>query len=191
MQIWTLDFVLKEARMAIDAIQVQSQPIIAGATEELGKLKSWFDGCEKEQVQMKVKQASLTLTYNILQKRMTDLVAFVKQGLPNFQDLRVIADRVNKDANQTTRLTEALAGTKFSNTTPDRRERVERVQQWHLRTDERNRSISPITDSDIAQVTGQRGGSGTDAGIEDLEPEPSRLRPPPPPPQRDTGGDSP
>jgi hypothetical protein len=60
--------VLKEARMGIDAIQDQLQQIIAGATEEFGKLKSRIDGCEKEQVQMKIKQALLTLTYNILQK---------------------------------------------------------------------------------------------------------------------------
>jgi hypothetical protein len=40
--------VLKEARMGIDAIQDQSQQIIARATEEFGKLKSRIKGCEKD-----------------------------------------------------------------------------------------------------------------------------------------------
>jgi hypothetical protein len=86
-QIRTLDFLLKEVRMGIDAIQDQSQQIIARGTEELGKLKSRIDGCEKEQVQLNINQASLSLTYNTLQRRVTDLEAFVKQGLPNYDDL--------------------------------------------------------------------------------------------------------
>jgi hypothetical protein len=67
-QIQTLDFIVKEARMGIDAIQDQSQQIIAGATEEFANLKSRIEGCENEQGRKKIKQASLTLTYNILQK---------------------------------------------------------------------------------------------------------------------------
>jgi hypothetical protein len=43
--------------MGIDAIQDQSQQIIAGATEEFGKLNTKIEGCEKEQVSMKIKQA--------------------------------------------------------------------------------------------------------------------------------------
>jgi hypothetical protein len=140
--------------MGIDAIQDQSQKIIAGATEEFANLKARIKNCEKEQGQVKVKQASLTIIYNVLQKRMMDLEDFVKRGLPNYDNLRVITERVNEIADQTTGLTEAVAGAKFSNTTPERRGRIERVQQWQLRTDERNRSISPITDSDVAQVTG-------------------------------------
>jgi hypothetical protein len=61
---------------------------------------------------------------------------------------------------QTTGLTEAMSGAKFSNKTSDCR--------------------------------GIRGGSGTDAGMEDPVPGPSRSRgPPPPPPQGGTGGDPP
>jgi hypothetical protein len=86
LQIRTLDIVLKEARMGIDVIQDQSQQIIAGATEEFEKLKSRIDGCGKEQVQIKITQASLTLTYNTLQKRVTNVEVFVKQGLPNYDD---------------------------------------------------------------------------------------------------------
>jgi hypothetical protein len=56
----TLDFVFKEARTGIDAIQDQSQQIIAGATDEFGKLNSRIEGCEKEQAQLKIKQAYLT-----------------------------------------------------------------------------------------------------------------------------------
>jgi hypothetical protein len=82
-QIEILDFVLKESRMGMDAIQDQSQQINAGAMEEFGKLKSRINGCEKEQMQMKIKQVSLTLTYNTLQKRITDLEVFKKPGLPN------------------------------------------------------------------------------------------------------------
>jgi hypothetical protein len=67
-QIRTLDFMLKESRMGIDAIQDQSQQIIAGATEEFGNLKARIENCEKEQGQVKVKQALLTITYNVLQK---------------------------------------------------------------------------------------------------------------------------
>jgi hypothetical protein len=44
--------------MGIDAIQDQSQQIIAGAMEEFEKLKSRIDGCEKEQTQARIKQAS-------------------------------------------------------------------------------------------------------------------------------------
>jgi hypothetical protein len=141
---------------------------------------------------MKIKQASLTLIYNILQKRMAELEDFVKRGLPNFDDLRVVTDRINEISNQTTGLTEAVAGAKFSNTMPDCRGRIERVQQWQQKTDKRNWNISPITDSDVAQITGIRGGSGTDAGMQDPEQGPSRSRgPPPPPPQGGTGGDPP
>jgi hypothetical protein len=60
-QIRTLDFVLKEARMGIDAIQDQSQQIIAGATEEFTTLKSRVQNCETEQTNLKIKQASLTI----------------------------------------------------------------------------------------------------------------------------------
>jgi hypothetical protein len=190
-QIRTLDFMLKEARMEIDAIQDQSQQIIAGATEEFANFKTRIENCEKEQGQVKVKQASLTITYNVLQKRMMDLEQFVKRGLPNYNDLRVITERVNEITDQTTGLTEAVAGAKFSNTMPEHRGRVERVQQWQLKTVERNQSISPITDSDVAQISGIKGGSGTDAGMEDPEPGPSRSRGPPPPPQGGTGEDPP
>jgi hypothetical protein len=69
---------------------------------------------------------------------MTDLEEFVKRELPNYDDLRVITERVNEIENQTTGLTEAMAGAKFSNTIPERRGRIERVQQWQLRTDQRN-----------------------------------------------------
>src|SRR6202158_3176919 len=48
-QIRILDFVIKEARTGIDAIQEQSQQIIAGATEEFGKLKERIGACENEQ----------------------------------------------------------------------------------------------------------------------------------------------
>jgi chromosome segregation ATPase len=156
--------------MGIDDIQNQSQQIIAGATEEFANLKSRIEGCENKQGQMKIKQASLTLSYNILQKRMAELEDYVKRGLPNFDDLQVVTERINEISNQTTGLTEAVAVAKFSNTTPDRRGRIEQVQQWQQKTDERNRSISPIIDSDVAQITGMRGGSGTDAGMEDPEP---------------------
>jgi hypothetical protein len=77
-QIRILDCILKEARMGIDAIQDQSQQIIAGAMEEFGKLNSRVEGCEKVQVSMKIKQALLTLTYNVLQKRIMDLKSYVK-----------------------------------------------------------------------------------------------------------------
>jgi hypothetical protein len=87
--------VLKEARTGIDTIQDQSQQIIGGATEEFAKLKSRIKGCEYEQGQMKVKQASLTLTYNILQKRLMDLEEFVKRGLPNYDDLHGPNYRIN------------------------------------------------------------------------------------------------
>jgi hypothetical protein len=40
---------------------------------------------------------------------MTDLEAFVKQGLPNYDDLRVITERINEIADQNTGLTEAGA----------------------------------------------------------------------------------
>jgi hypothetical protein len=172
-QIRTLDFVLNEARMGINAIQDQSQQIVAGPTEEFGKLKSRIENCEKEQDQMKIKQSSLILTYSIIQKRMENLEVFMKNEVPSYEDLRMITDRVNEIADQTTGLTEAVAGAKVSITTPERRGRIERVQQWQLRTEERNRSVSPITDSDVAQITGLSGGSGTDAGMEDPEPGPS------------------
>jgi hypothetical protein len=119
---------------------------------------------------MIIKQALLTLTYNTLQKRITDLEVFVKQGLPTYNDLRVIAERINEIADQTSGLTEAVAGAKFSNTMPDHRNRVDRVLEWQLRTNEKNRSVSPITDSDVAQGTALRGGSGTDGGMEHSEP---------------------
>jgi transcription initiation factor TFIID subunit TAF12 len=118
-QIQTLDFILKEARMGINAIQDQLQQIIAGATEEFGNLKSRIEQCENEQIQMKVKQASLTLTYQVMQKRMTDLEAFVKNDVPNFEDLQITTGRVNEIADQTTGLTEAVAGAKVSITTPE------------------------------------------------------------------------
>jgi hypothetical protein len=85
---------------------------------------------------------------------MMELEEFVSKGLPNYDDLQVITERVNEIADQTTRLTLAVAGAKFSNTTPKRTGRIERVQQWQLRTDERNQSISPITDSNVAHITG-------------------------------------
>jgi hypothetical protein len=124
-QIRTLDLVLQEAPMGIDAIQDQSQPIIAGATEEFGKLKSRIEGCEKEQLQLNIKQESLTLTYNTLQKTVTDVEAFVTQGVPNYEELQVITDRINEIADQTSELIEAVAGAKFSNTTPGQRGRIE------------------------------------------------------------------
>jgi hypothetical protein len=60
---------------------------------------------------------------------MTDLEAFMKQGLPNYDDLWIITERINKIADQTTRLTEAVAAGKFSNITPGRTDTIERVQQ--------------------------------------------------------------
>jgi hypothetical protein len=77
---------------------------------------------------------------------MTDLETLVKRGLPNFDDLQMVTDRVNEIADQTTCLMEAVERAKFSNTTPERRGRVERVQQWQQRMEEKNRSICPITD---------------------------------------------
>jgi hypothetical protein len=59
---------------------------------------------------------------------MTDLETFVKRGLPNFDDLRMVTDRVNDIADQTSGLTEAVVGAKFSATTPECRGRVEGVQ---------------------------------------------------------------
>jgi hypothetical protein len=44
-QMRTLDFVLKEARIGIDAIQDQSQQSIAGVTEEFEKQKSRINSC--------------------------------------------------------------------------------------------------------------------------------------------------
>jgi hypothetical protein len=141
---------------------------------------------------MQIKPASLMLAYNILQKRKVDLEEFLKRGLPNFDDLWVVTERINEITDQTTGSTEAMAGAQFSNTMPDRRGRIERVQQWQQKTDEINRSISQITDSDVAQITGIRGGSGTDAGMEGPQPGPSGSRgPPPPPPQGGTGGNPP
>jgi hypothetical protein len=51
---------------------------------------------------------------------MIDLETFVKKCLPNFDDLRMVTDRVNEIADQTTGLTEAVERAKFSNTTPER-----------------------------------------------------------------------
>jgi patatin-like phospholipase/acyl hydrolase len=86
-QIQILDLALKEARTGIDAIQEQSQQIIAGATEEFGKIKARIESFEQKKTRKQIKQASLALTYNSLEKRMTDLVTFMKRGLPNFDDL--------------------------------------------------------------------------------------------------------
>ena len=129
-QIRILDFMLKEARTGIDAIQDQSQQIIAGATEEFGKIKNRIEGYEKEQTQLKIKQAALSMSYNMLQKRVTDLENLTKKSLPNFEDLRVITDRVNEISNQTTGLTEAVERAKLSITIPERQGRIQRVQQW-------------------------------------------------------------
>jgi hypothetical protein len=87
---------------------------------------------------MKIKQASLTLKYNVLQKRITDLETYVKQSLPNFDYLQVITERVNEIADQTTGLTEAVAGAKFSNMTPIHPSCQQHVQKWQQRTQERN-----------------------------------------------------
>jgi hypothetical protein len=65
-------------------------------------LKSRIEGCEQEQTRIKIKQASLVLTYNNMERRMTDLETFVKKGLPNFDDLQMVTDRVNEIADQTT-----------------------------------------------------------------------------------------
>jgi chromosome segregation ATPase len=112
-QIRILDFVLKDARIGIDAIQDQSQQIIAGATEEFASLKSRIESCEKEQTQQTVKQASLTISYNTLQRRITDLENHTKKNVPDFEDLQVISDRINKIADQITGLTEAVEKAKF------------------------------------------------------------------------------
>jgi hypothetical protein len=61
---------------------------------------------------------------------MSDLEALVKQGLPNYDHLRVIIERVDEIADQTTGSTEAVAGANFSNTIPDCRGRKEQVQHW-------------------------------------------------------------
>jgi hypothetical protein len=73
--------------MGIDAIQDQLQQIIAGAIEEFATLKARIENCEKEQGQVKIKQLSLTITYNVLQKRIMDLEECEKRGLPNYDDL--------------------------------------------------------------------------------------------------------
>ena len=182
-QIRALDFVLREARTGIDAIQEQSQQIIAGATEEFNKLKERIQICETEQTQIKVHQTALKISYSAMSKRVSEMENFIKKSVPNFEDLPVVTDRVNEISNQTTGLTEAVAGAKFSATTPERRGRVERVRQWQARTEERNRSISPLSDSDVALQTGLRGGSGTDVGMQDPQPGPSGNREPTPPPR--------
>jgi hypothetical protein len=153
--------------------KIKWQQIIAGVMEEFANLKARIENCEKEKGHVKVKQTSLTITYNVVQKRMSVLEQFVKRGLPNYDDLQVITQRINEIVDQTSGLTEAVARAKFSNTTTERRGRIQRIQQWQQKSDERNRSISAITDSNVAQITGIRGGSGTDARMEDPEPGPS------------------
>jgi hypothetical protein len=106
-QIQILDFVLKKARTGIDAIEEQSQQIIARATEEFNKIMTRIESCEQEQTQLKVKQASLTIFYTTLHKRITALKAYTKNNVPDYQDLRKITDTMEDIADQTMGLMEA------------------------------------------------------------------------------------
>jgi hypothetical protein len=98
---------------------------------------------------------------------MTDLETYSKRSWPDYDDLRLLTERVNEIAYQTTSLTEAVAVAMFSDTTPVHPSCQHQIQQWQQIAEERNRSISPITDSDVAQGTGLRGGSETDIGMAD------------------------
>ena len=93
-QIRVLDFVIKETRTGIDAIQEQSQQIIAGATDEFNRLKIRIEDCEKEQAQLKIKQASLTTSYTILHRRLSDLEKHTKTNVPDYSDFQKMTERI-------------------------------------------------------------------------------------------------
>jgi hypothetical protein len=63
----------------------------------------------------------LAISYNTLQKRLTDLENHAKNNIPVYEDLQIIMDRVNESADKTTGSTEAVAGAKLSATTPEHR----------------------------------------------------------------------
>src|ERR1700681_427522 len=192
-QIQVLNAVLNETRTGLAALQCQNDYVVKEATEEFENLRNRITECEKQIRTLQVKMVAWNASMKVQQEKMAVLEKRFAEEVPSWMDHQILEARVVKLQKEHTGLTSAFERAKVSESTPVHPDRRVQIQQWQQQAEERARSISPITDSDVAQVVGLRGGSETDVGLEEappaeeVQPGPSN----PPPPAGGAGGDPP
>ena len=195
-QIQVLNAVLKETRTGMNNLQQQNDWVVKEATEEFGVLRGRVEWCESQLKALMVKFAAWGLTVKTQQEKITRIEKVIEEQVPSWQDFELLEAKFGQLKKEHTGLTSAFEKAKVSGSTPVHPDRREQIAQWQQRTEERNRSVSPVDDSDVAEVFGIRGGSGTDIGLGEVplpeitavaggsgeRPPPEGTDPPPPPP---------
>ncbi|KAF8246583.1 hypothetical protein K440DRAFT_644680 [Wilcoxina mikolae CBS 423.85] len=132
------------------------------------------------------------------QEKVSRVEKVVAEQVPSWNDFLSFEANLNELQKDHTGLTLAFEKAKVSESTPVHPDGRQQIMHWQQRSEEWQRSISPIDNSDVAEIFAMPGGSGTDIGLEDAPlpeitaaagrsgeappPEGMGGDPPPPPP---------